>query len=110
MPAHVYLEKAPGSMGTKMIEGQDGVGPVWDGVTMPWNQFGQPLRLVRITYKVSRDQMEGKKPITERRHRAEYVIPQKRCRCGNKTEGESRIFAFSFRLNAYYCLNCDSSD
>ena len=63
-PAHVYLDKSPGSMGTKLIEGQDGEGPIWDGATMPWNQFGQPLRLVRITYKVSRDQMEGKKPIT----------------------------------------------
>lgn len=63
-PGHVYLDKDTNSMGTKMIDGQEGVGPVWDGTTIPWGQFGQPNRIIRVTYKVTLDQMEGKKPIT----------------------------------------------
>ncbi len=65
-PAHVVLDRSPGVMATKMIEGQDGEGPVWNGETVPWGQFGQPLRVTRVTYKVSREQMEGKKPITDK--------------------------------------------
>ena len=53
----------PRSMGTKMIEGFRRRRPVWDGETVPWGQFGQPLRLIRVTYKVSRDQMEAKNPL-----------------------------------------------
>ncbi len=64
-PGHVVMDSRPESMGTKMIEGQGGVGPVWDGAAIPFNQFSQPLRLIRVTYHVSRAQMEGKKPITD---------------------------------------------
>ena len=64
-PGHVVMDNRPEIMGTKMIEGQGGEGPVWDGTTVPFGKFGQPLRIVRVTYKVSRAQMEGKKPITD---------------------------------------------
>ena len=64
--AHIVVDKTPNAMGTTLIEGLGGEGPVWDGVTVPWGKFGQPLRLTRVTYKVSRDQMEGKKPITDK--------------------------------------------
>lgn len=64
-PGHVWIDNDPKAMGTKLIEGQGGIGPVWDAKTIPWGQYGQPNRIVRITYKVTRDQMEGKKPITD---------------------------------------------
>ena len=81
----------------KMMQGfgmvvQGGVGPVWDGKTVPkWEQvtaeladgkkglqwkliqpgnttpeYGQPPRIIRVTYKVNRDQMLGNKPITDK--------------------------------------------
>ncbi len=65
-PSNVVLEKSPGEMGTTMIEGFGGEAPVWDGKIVPFSKFGQPLRLTRVTYKVSREQMEGKKPITDK--------------------------------------------
>lgn len=64
-PGHVVMDSRPEAMGTTMIEGQGGTGPVWDGTTIPFNQYGQPLRVIRVTYHVSRAQMEGKKPITD---------------------------------------------
>jgi len=63
-PGHVWVDNDPKVAGTKMIEGQGGIGPVWNGTDIPWGKFGQPLRIIRVTYKVTRDQMDGKKPIT----------------------------------------------
>ena len=64
-PAHVIYDRREGQMATKAIEGEGGEGAVWDGKTLPWPQYGQPLRMVKVTYKVSRDQVEGRKPITD---------------------------------------------
>lgn len=64
-PGHLVTDKRPEVMGTTMIKGQDGEEPVWDGTTIPFNKFGQPLRITRVTYKVSNDQMKGVKPITD---------------------------------------------
>jgi tetratricopeptide (TPR) repeat protein len=64
--ANIFYDRRPELMGTKMIEGQNGDGPVWDGKTVPWPQYGQPLRLLRVTYKVSREQLFGQKPITSK--------------------------------------------
>jgi hypothetical protein len=62
--AHIYVEKNPLLLGTKYIEGQGGTGPVWDGHTTTWPDHGQPPRYIRVTFKISRDQVEGRKPIT----------------------------------------------
>lgn len=64
--SHVYVDKREPLLGTTLIEGQGGEGPVWDGKTIPWNQYGQPPRTIRVTYKVSREQMLGQKPITDK--------------------------------------------
>jgi hypothetical protein len=63
---NVYVDARTEVRGTKMIEGQGGEGPVWDGKTIPWTQYGQPPRMIRVTYKVSRDQIMGLKPITNK--------------------------------------------
>lgn len=69
-PAHVWLDRSPELLGTKLIEGQGGTGAVWDGRTIPWGQFGQPPRLIRVTYKVSLGQIMGSKSIT-----AQDIVP-----------------------------------
>lgn len=82
--AHIVYDKNPLLLGTKLIEGQGGIGPVWDGKTVPtwtgknadgstndppWLQRdttnGQPPRLIKVTYKVSKEQILGQKPITD---------------------------------------------
>jgi tetratricopeptide (TPR) repeat protein len=65
-PGHVYVDKRDLLLGTTLIEGQGGAGPIWDGATVPWKQHGQPPRLVKVTYKISKDQVNGLKPITDR--------------------------------------------
>ncbi len=62
----ILLDRRPEKMGTKLIEGQDGEGPVWDGKTVPWKQYGQPVRLVRVTYKLNRKQMLGQQSISDK--------------------------------------------
>jgi hypothetical protein len=61
----VYVDNREHLRGTKMIEGQSGEGAVWDGKTIPWTEYGQPLRMIRVVYKVSREQIMGNKPITD---------------------------------------------
>lgn len=61
----VYEDNRDFLRGTKMIEGQGGEGPIWDGKTIPWEQYGQPVRMIRVVYKVSMDQIMGNKPITD---------------------------------------------
>lgn len=62
-PARVMYDPRTELLGTKLIEGQGGTGPVWDGKTTPWPQDGQPPRLIKVTYKVSLDQVQGLKSI-----------------------------------------------
>ena len=67
--SHITLDaaKTREPLGTKFIEGQGGTGPVWDGVQAPWGQFGQPMRMLRVVFKVSRAQLMGSGgPITEK--------------------------------------------
>ncbi len=67
-PAHITLDtaKTREPLGTKYIEGQGGSGPIWDGVTAPWGQFGQPARMLRVVFKVSKSQLLGNGAITEK--------------------------------------------
>ena len=67
--SHITLDtaKTREPLGTKYIEGQGGTGPVWDGVQAPWGQFGQPMRALRVVYKVSKAQLLGSGgPITDK--------------------------------------------
>jgi hypothetical protein len=78
----LYLDKRPELMGTTLIAGQDGEGTVWDGKTLPtfgdpqipgtfpWPQgyqgaYGQPNRMIKVTFKLSKAQILGQKPITD---------------------------------------------
>ncbi|HZT44134.1 MAG TPA: hypothetical protein VFA07_18360 [Chthonomonadaceae bacterium] len=65
-PDRVRVDQRDRMFGTKLIDGQGGTGPIWDGHTAPWGQFGQPPRLIMVTYKVTREQMLGLKPITDK--------------------------------------------
>lgn len=56
--AHVYIDKRPQLLGTKLIEGAGGEGPVWDGKDETWSQVGQAPRMVKVTYLISRDKIE----------------------------------------------------
>jgi tetratricopeptide (TPR) repeat protein len=87
---HIYIEHNPLLAGTVLFAGMDSTGPVWDAKTIPafnsdpkmtattvvdgpvwandsipWKQHGQPPRIIRVTYKVTRDQIFGQKPITD---------------------------------------------
>ena len=64
-PAHVFVDMHPDQTSTTFIEGQDGTGPIWDGVTLPWDKHGQPPRAIRMTYKITKAQVMGNKPITQ---------------------------------------------
>ncbi len=65
-PQHVMLDARPKLLGTKLIEGQGAsAGPVWDGKSMPWPDHAQPVRIIRVTYKISKDQVMNLKPISE---------------------------------------------
>ncbi len=75
-PAHIYVDKDPGKSGTRLIDNPDGSGPLWDGHTLPAVDpktnimapdmpHGQQPRLIRVTYKVTKAQLEGNKPITD---------------------------------------------
>ena len=63
-PGHAVIDKHPEQLATTMIAGQDGVPPVWDGKTVPFNQYGQPPRIIRVTFKINEQQVLGNKPIT----------------------------------------------
>lgn len=64
-PGHVSIDPTEATFGTKFMNGFAGTGPVWDGKTAPWDQFGQPDHRVMLTFKVSLQQMLGEKPITD---------------------------------------------
>lgn len=64
--SHVVWDKDPAHAGTTYILGQGGTGPAWDGETLPFTNHGQPVRMLRIVYKVSREQVMGQKPITDK--------------------------------------------
>ena len=55
--SHIIYERQREPIGTKYVEGQGGEGPIWDGVAAPWGQFGQPIRMLRVTYKVSKAEL-----------------------------------------------------
>ncbi len=61
----VYTDNRDHLRGTKMIEGLGGEGQVWNGKDVPWTQYTQPLKMIRVVYKVSLDQINGNKPITD---------------------------------------------
>ena len=63
-PKFVMMLNHPEVYGTKMIEGVGGEGPVWDGKSYPF-EAKQPSRIIRVTYKITQDQVYGKKPITD---------------------------------------------
>ncbi|MCW3099898.1 MAG: hypothetical protein JWL77_5516 [Chthonomonadaceae bacterium] len=63
--SHVVMDMNPDLAGTTYIANQGGTPPIWDGTTLPFPYHGQPPRLIRVTYKVSRDQVMNRKPITE---------------------------------------------
>jgi hypothetical protein len=63
--AHVYVDRREPLLGTTLIQGQGGEGPIWDGKTIPWPQHGQPIRMVRVTYKITKEQILNQKPITD---------------------------------------------
>jgi hypothetical protein len=63
--SHVFMDTNATLNGTTYIEGQGGAPPLWDGITLPFPDHGQPNRLIRVTYKISRDQIMNRKPITE---------------------------------------------
>jgi tetratricopeptide (TPR) repeat protein len=52
-PNRVWVDKREKMRGTKMIEGQGGEGPVWDGKDESWKVHGQPPRLIKVTYRVA---------------------------------------------------------
>jgi tetratricopeptide (TPR) repeat protein len=63
--SHVFMDTDPSIAATTFIEGQGGKPPVWDGKTLPFPDHGQPNRLIRVTYKVTKEQILNQKPITE---------------------------------------------
>lgn len=69
-PEVIEYDRRPEFMGTKMIEGQGGEGPVWDGKTTPFTTYGQPNRLLKVTLKISRQQVFGLQSIT-----AKDIVP-----------------------------------
>ncbi|CCW34336.1 hypothetical protein CTKA_00654 [Chthonomonas calidirosea] len=83
--AHVVVDNTPEMLGTKMIDGFGGTGPNWDGKTIPvWDGHtpprdvyppSQPRRLIMITYKLSRDQILGLKPITDKDIVPNQIMP-----------------------------------
>ncbi|HZO87614.1 MAG TPA: tetratricopeptide repeat protein [Chthonomonadaceae bacterium] len=80
-PNYVYYDKRPELLGTKLIEGQQGDGPKWDGKDETWRQGGrrpegsteewkpggQPPRLIKVTYRVkAEDVLNGGKVLTDK--------------------------------------------
>ncbi|MDE2125346.1 MAG: hypothetical protein KGJ62_02020 [Armatimonadetes bacterium] len=64
-PRDIRIDSDPDLMGTKFIDGGSGTGPNWDGKTIPWGVFGQPDRLIMVTYQIDMAQVNGLKPITD---------------------------------------------
>jgi len=80
--SHIWYNTNPMLRGTKLIEGQGGDGPLWDGHSVqtwplkdqnpPWPTadkmpgVGQRPRMIKVVYKISKDQVQGLKPITDK--------------------------------------------
>ncbi len=64
-PDRLVVDNTPGQMANKYIDGFGATGPIWDPAIAPWPQYTQPKRMLMITYKVSRDQIMGRSPITD---------------------------------------------
>ncbi|HLJ55631.1 MAG TPA: hypothetical protein VKT77_11380 [Chthonomonadaceae bacterium] len=64
-PGRVFYVSDEAQLATKMIEGEGGKGPVWDGKAVPFPFYGQPPRVIRVTYKINQQQVLGNKPITD---------------------------------------------
>ena len=78
-PKFLTYDRRPEQMGHVLIEGQGGTGEKWDGKTLPTigsnfvlspttggtQNYGQPVRLIRVTYKLSKEQVQGLKPVTD---------------------------------------------
>lgn len=62
---HVYLDDREPLKSTALIAGQGATGPIWDGVTVPWTEHTQPVRMIMVTYKITREQIMGDKLITD---------------------------------------------
>jgi tetratricopeptide (TPR) repeat protein len=62
--SHLYVDKRAPLLGTPLIAGEGAEGPIWDGVTVPWPVHTQPVRMIKVTYKVTRSQIMGNEPIT----------------------------------------------
>ncbi len=75
-PEVIEYDRRPEFMGTKLIDGQGGEGPVWDGKTIPDEKnikdekYGQPNRMLKVTLKLSEQQIFGLKPIS-----AKDIVP-----------------------------------
>lgn len=65
-PTHVFLDDRPPLLGTALIAGQGATGPVWDGVTIPWMEHTQPVRMIKVTYKLKLSQIMGEEPVTDK--------------------------------------------
>jgi tetratricopeptide (TPR) repeat protein len=68
--SHVYVDKREPLLSTPLIAGQGATGPIWDGVTKPWYVHTQPVRMIKVTYKIKLSQIMANEPIT-----AKDIVP-----------------------------------
>jgi len=64
--SHVFYDSRTPLLSTALIAGQGATGPIWDGVTVPWTEHTQPVRMIKVVYKVKRSQIMGEQPITDK--------------------------------------------
>ncbi len=65
-PTHVFVDNREPLLSTALIAGAGATGPIWDGVTVPWAEHTQPIRMIMVTYKVKLSQIMGNEPITDK--------------------------------------------
>ena len=63
--SHVHIDKREPLLSTPLFPNSGAVGPVWDGVTIPWPVHTQPVRMIMVTYKIKLSQILGNEPITD---------------------------------------------
>jgi tetratricopeptide (TPR) repeat protein len=65
---HVWLDPDRAKLGTRLTdaEGTGGFGPVWDGSDVKFTALGQPPRLIRVVYRVSRDDILNGRTLTDK--------------------------------------------
>jgi hypothetical protein len=61
--SHVFVDDRPPLLSTPLIAGEGAVGPIWDGVTVPWMVHTQSIRMIKVTYKLTRAQIMGEGSI-----------------------------------------------